>query len=100
MVEVVFIVGAELSGNSKAWEGEGYAGGFVNCVTIAQDIPKALDKCTKALAEDGYEVVIFESAHIFDEAAFEGSDVTLEAVSRLKSESHNVQYGNFHVYGY
>ena len=100
MIGVVFIVGAELSGNSKAWESEGYAGGFVNCVTNARDIPNALDKCKKALNEDGYEIVIFDSAYVFDEAAFEGGDVTLEVVTRLKSESHEVQYGHFHVYGH
>jgi hypothetical protein len=98
--KVVFIIGAELSGKSKAWENEGYAGGFVNCVTFAEDIPKALDNCRKALSEDNYEVVIFDSAFIFNESEFDGSEVTLEAVSRLKLESHEVQYGNFHVYGH
>jgi len=98
--EVVFIIGAELSGESKVWKNEGFAGGFVNCVTFAQNIPDALDKCDKALKEDGYSIVIFDSAYIYKPSEFEGSDETLEAVNRLKSESHEVQYGNFHVYGH
>jgi len=98
--EIVFIIGAELSGKSKAWENEGYAGGFVNCATSAEDIPKALKKCSKALNQDGYSVVIFDSAFIFKEQEFEGSDETLDAVHRLKSENDEVQYGNFHVYGH
>ena len=100
MGEIVFIVGAELSGKSKAWVNEGYAGGFVNCVTFAADIPKALEKCGKALKEDGYGIVIFDSAYIYKEEEFEGSVETIDAVQRLKSESHDVQYGNFHVYGH
>ena len=100
MEEVVFVVGAELSGKSKSLKGQGYAGGFVNCFTTALDIPKAIEKCTKALNEDGYVVVIFDYASVYDELEFEDSIETLEAVGRLKAENHEVQYSSFEVYGH
>ena len=100
MGEVVFIVGAELSGESKTLKKQGYVGGFVNCFTHALDIPKAIEKCTEALNADGYIVVIFDHASIYDESDFEDSVDTNEAVSRLKTESHEVQYSNFNVYGH
>ena len=100
MDEVIFIVGAELSGQSRTLKEQGYAGGFVNCFTTALDIPRAIDKCTKALNEDGYVVVIFDYASVYDELEFQDSVETLEAVSRLKAESHEVQYSSFEVHGH
>ena len=92
-----WLVYCEVRGGPLA--NEGYAGGFVTCVTIEPSIEKAIVAAKRALNEDGYDVHDIDKAFRFEPEEWTDD----KEMQRLVSEavaSGELKYSDFDVWGH
>lgn len=97
LTDTVFIVECELGSESTLFKDTNAIGGFVSCAVKACDIHQAIKRCELALKSDGYDILLVESARLFEAEDY----VDLPEIENIAAEavkSGDVVYSIFRTY--
>ncbi|MEO1730608.1 MAG: hypothetical protein AAFR64_07710 [Pseudomonadota bacterium] len=95
----VFLVYCELSGESPPLREEGFAGAFVTCLVLTEDISDAIQEARQILREDGYVIVDIDKALRFEPHEWT-HDEDISTLADQVAKSAESAYSNFDVWGH
>ena len=95
----IFLVFCELSGESPPLREKGFAGAFVTCFVLTEDISFAIQEARSILREDGYVIADIDRALRF-EAHEWTHDEDVSTFADQVAKSAESAYSHFDVWGH